>query len=137
MTEVLSDVESSLVQSAKEVSQRAYAPASHFHVGCAVLTATGSVFTGCNVENASFGLTICAERAAIAAAVAAEGPRPRIAVVAVYTPTSSTCTPCGACRQVIAEFGSDTTVLFLLNGEYVRRTVEDLLPDTFELPQRK
>ena len=97
-----------LIEAALQVRQRAYAPYSKFHVGAAVLTDQGEVFVGCNVENASYGLAICAERMAIGAAVAS-GKKPSEAsplkiktIVVAATPLAS---PCGACRQFIAEFG--------------------------------
>jgi cytidine deaminase len=126
----LTGTEHELVQAAREVSGRAYAPASGFAVGCAVRTAGGGTYAGCNVENASYGLTICAERAAIAAAVAAEGPRPLITAVAVHADSPS-CSPCGACRQVIAELGPEAVVVYRRDGRYVRRGIADLLPDAF------
>jgi cytidine deaminase len=126
----LTGAERDLVQAAREVSGRAYAPASGFAVGCAVRTAGGGTYAGCNVENASYGLTICAERAAIAAAVAAEGPRPLIRAVAVHAESPS-CSPCGACRQVIAELGPDAVVVYRRDGRYVRRGIAELLPDAF------
>jgi homotetrameric cytidine deaminase len=126
----LTSAERDLVQAARDVSAQAYAPASGLAVGCAVRTESGAVFAGCNVENASYGLTICAERAAIAAAVAAEGPRPRVTVVAVHADRAS-CSPCGACRQVIAELGAEAVVVYPRDGRYVRRTIAELLPDAF------
>lgn len=123
-----------LTIAARGVSGRAYAPASGFAVGCAVRTESGRVYTGCNVENASYSLTICAERAAIAAAVAAEGPAMRITAVAVHADAAS-CSPCGACRQVIAEFGPDALVSYRRDGAVVRRPIAELLPDAFTFPR--
>ncbi|MDR7521069.1 MAG: cytidine deaminase [Armatimonadota bacterium] len=97
-----------LVRAARAARGRAYAPYSRFRVGAAVLTASGAVVTGCNVENASFGLSICAERAAIHRAVA-EGHR-RLRAVAVATGARASM-PCGACRQVMAEFGVRTVLI--------------------------
>lgn len=108
--------------------QSAYVPYSHFAVGAALRAEDGRVFTGCNVENASFGLTICAERNAVAHAVA-EGAR-RFDAIAVVTENGVT--PCGACRQVLAEFGPAMTVI--VADEAGRRrvyTIGDLLPDAF------
>ncbi len=108
--------------------QSAYVPYSHFAVGAALRAEDGRVFTGCNVENASFGLTICAERNAVAHAVA-EGTR-RFDAIAVVTENGVT--PCGACRQVLAEFGPAMTVI--VADEAGRRrvyTIGDLLPDAF------
>lgn len=115
---------------ARAVQQHAYAPASHFRVGAAVLADDGRVFVGCNVENASYGLTICAERAAICAAVAA-GVR-AIRAVAVATDLLEPARPCGACRQVLAEFGPAMAVVLCGTGD-VRRTftLDQLLPEPF------
>ena len=94
-----------LVAKAKEVSKHAYCPYSKFRVGATVLTDTGDVFTGCNVENASHGLTICAERNAVFHMVAQA--KQRIQALVIYTPTPKPAAPCGACRQVINEFGPE------------------------------
>ena len=119
-----------LVAAAREVQARAYAPASRFAVGAAVRTADGRTFVGCNVENASYGLTICAERAAICAAVAA-GARV-VEAVAVVTDLDEPARPCGACRQVLAEFGRDMEVVLAGRGEEVTQTsLSALLPDPF------
>ena len=114
-----------LVEAAWGVRDRAYAPYSKFHVGAALLAKDGRVFCGCNVENLSFGLTICAERVAIANAVAA-GARSfqRIVVVA---DTSEPVSPCGACRQVMAEFNLPEIVL-ANRSRRERFTLDELLP---------
>jgi cytidine deaminase len=121
---------------AYEVSLKAYAPGSKFHVGAAVRT-TRAVYVGCNVENASYGLTSCAERNAVFAAVAAEGEGIEIEAVAVYARSPGkkvkTASPCGACRQVLAEFGRDAVVTFLKDGRFASMTVDALLPEAFEL----
>lgn len=119
-----------LIAAAVAVRQRAYAPASGFQVGAAVLTPDGAVHVGCNVENASYGLTVCAERHAVAAAVAA-GAR-AIVAVAIVTGLDEPARPCGACRQVLAEFGASMPVVLVGNGG--RRVVTDLatlLPEPF------
>ena len=113
--------------------ERAYAPYSKFHVGCAVLSEAGNIYTGCNVENASYGLTICAERSAIVAAVAAEGEAMKLRAVAVLNGQSAPCSPCGACRQVIFEFGPKALVIYQGNGELAEATAEQLLPAGFRL----
>jgi cytidine deaminase len=115
---------------ARAAQANAYAPASRFRVGAAVLADDGRIFAGCNVENASYGLTICAERAAVCAAVAA-GVR-AIRAVAVVTDLLEPARPCGACRQVLAEFGPAMTVV-LLGSAQTRRTtsLEKLLPEPF------
>ena len=112
---------------------RAYCPYSKFHVGAAIETADGSVFAGCNVENASYGLTICAERNAIFAAVAAEGTGMRIKAVAVATEQDGPCAPCGACRQVIFEFGPDALILFRGQSGTEQMAITKLLPEGFRL----
>jgi cytidine deaminase len=119
-----------LAAAARAVQRHAYAPASRFPVGAAVLADGGRVFSGCNVENASYGLTICAERAAVCAAVAA-GVR-AIRAVAVATDAREPARPCGACRQVLAEFGPAMTVLLLGSGDRrVLTTLERLFPEPF------
>lgn len=121
---------SELIDAARKVANHAYAPYSQFRVGAAVRGASGSIHVGCNVENASFGLTCCAERNAVFAAVAA-GER-RITHLVLYTPTEEPTPPCGACRQVLAEFGSDLQVLALCDGpERIETTVSALLPRSF------
>ena len=118
-----------LIAAAREARGQAYAPYSRFLVGAAVL-AGGRVYRGANVENASYGLTICAERAAVFAAVNA-GQR-RIDAVAVYTDTPSPTPPCGACRQVLNELGPHATVLAATAGGAISvRHLSDLLPDSF------
>ncbi len=114
-------------------SERSYAPYSQFHVGAAVLTGTGAVFSGCNVENASYGLAICAEQATIAAAVATEGPGMRLVAVAVANRESKPCAPCGACRQVMMEFGDPTVTFPGTDGEHVEACASELLPYGFTL----
>ena len=123
-----------LVDAARAASANAYAPYSRFAVGAAVLAADGRLFTGCNVENASFGLTVCAERNAIAQAVAA-GVRDIVAVC-VHTPTPEPTPPCGACRQVILEFGRAEVTSACSGGTTRRWTAEELLPGAFALRDR-
>ena len=119
-----------LAQAAKDAAARSYAPYSRFPVGAAVLCATGEIYAGCNVENASLGLTICAERAAVAQAVAA-GER-ELTAVAIYTPTAVPTPPCGACRQVLAEFGPEALVVCLCaGGERLETRLSALLPAPF------
>jgi cytidine deaminase len=119
-----------LKHAARTAAKSAYAPYSKFRVGSAVLTGSGKIYSGCNVENASFGLCNCAERSAIFAAAAA-GERQLRAVV-VYTPTATPTTPCGACRQVINEFGPDALVISLCDSKNViETTLDQLLPDAF------
>jgi cytidine deaminase len=120
----------SLVAAAKEASTRAYCPYSRFPVGAAVLTERHATFTGCNVENASYGLTICAERNAVFQAVA-QGQKGMIAV-AVYTPTQTPTAPCGGCRQVLNEFGPDAELISACAGPAtIRLRISELLPFAF------
>lgn len=119
-----------LAGAARAVAERAYAPYSRFRVGAAIRTRTGTVFAGCNVENASYGLTICAERNAVFQ-MAAAGER-ELAAIVVYTPTPTPTAPCGACRQVLNEFNPDAEVMCLCDGPDVfRATVRELLPAAF------
>ncbi len=118
-----------LWQEALKVRQNAYTPYSHFKVGAAVLAANGKIYTGCNVENASYGLTCCAERNAIFAAAAA-GER-SFKALCVTAEGAEPVAPCGACRQVIAEFGIPQIYMTNLNGDIKIMTAEELLPYSF------
>ena len=123
--------EAEWLQLAQEAALKAYSPYSRVQVGCVLRSQSGIIYSGCNVENASYGLTICAERNAVFQAVAAEGPSLRIAELAVIA-VGHEFPPCGACRQVIAEFATaGTSVLFLEKGQPVRRTIAELLPSGF------
>jgi len=115
-----------ILDRAIEARQAAYAPYSDFQVGAALLCEGGEIFTGCNVENLSYGLTICAERNAIFAAVAAGHQKFR--GIAVAADTEQAISPCGACRQVMCEFGDFPVLLTNLSGELVESTVGELLP---------
>ncbi len=119
-----------LVEAARAVQQHAYAPYSRYRVGAALETEDGSAFVGCNVENASFGLTNCAERVAVGAAVAA-GKREfrRLVVVSDSDPPAP---PCGACRQVLMEFGPDLLVESVGPDRTMRWVLRDLLPASFD-----
>jgi cytidine deaminase len=120
-----------LVREAKEVCDNAYAPYSNFHVGCVLLSESGQIYTGCNVENISFGLTICAERAAISKAISKEGPKFRIEKAVIYTPTKVPITPCGACRQVLKEFGDEFEVISVCNSDKISsQNINELLPNS-------
>lgn len=122
-----------LLAAAAGARENAYAPYSKFRVGAAVLTATGAIYTGCNVENASYGLTNCAERTAIFSAVASEGARMRLRAVAVATEPVLACAPCGACRQVIHEFGGEAWVVFMGANGLEQKRASELLPHGFNL----
>jgi len=117
-----------LIALAAEARRRAYVPYSDYAVGAALLTASGKVYTGCNVENASYGLTVCAERTAAFKAVC-DGEREFIAIAVV---TQNAGSPCGACRQVLAEFGPEMRVLVADDsGDYRVYSLAELLPDFF------
>ena len=119
-----------MVRAAREACGNAYSPYSKIKVGAAVLTDTGEIFSGCNVENASLGLTICAERNAVFQAIT-NGKRKLLAVV-VFTPTKTPTLPCGACRQVLGEFGDDPEVICACKGpEIIRRRMSSLLPEAY------
>jgi cytidine deaminase len=120
-----------LISQAQLARQRAYAPYSGFMVGAALLTGSGKLYTGCNIENASYGLTVCAERVAVFQAVS-DGER-KFASLAVVTANGGT--PCGACRQVLAEFNYSMPVYIAdESGNYETYTVKELLPQPF-LPE--
>ena len=115
---------------ARRAAQASYSPYSKFAVGAAVLAGSGKIYTGCNVENASYGLCNCAERTVIFSAVAA-GER-TIKCVVVYTPTTSATPPCGACRQVINEFGPQARVVSICDSEdRIETSLDALLPAAF------
>jgi len=119
-----------LVKLANEVRERAYAPYSGFKVGAALLCADGTVFTGVNIENASFGPTICAERTAMFKAIS-EGHRDFVKIA--VTCDRAYCQPCGVCRQVMIEHAPDLEVLMgSLDGSFKRTTIRELLPEAFE-----
>ncbi len=122
-----------MINLAERASKNAYAPYSKFKVGACVLTDSGKVYTGCNFENSSFGMTICAERNAVGSAVA-DGER-KIKAVAIFSPNMKNCTPCGACRQVLSEFKSDDGLDVIVQGEDGVKVypIEKLLPETFAL----
>ena len=126
------------VSAARAARDKAHAPYSNFHVGAAVIDERGQMHVGCNVENASYGLTTCAERNAVAAAVVA-GAR-RISAVAVVTDADPLASPCGACRQVLAEFADPDAVVILAGARdprIIAHTVGGLLPEGFALLPQK
>jgi cytidine deaminase len=130
------DQQQLLLETARTMLEKAYAPFSHFQVGAATLTQRGGVYGGCNVENSSCGLTICAERSAVFAAVGAEGPGMKIHAIAVYARhegRDQPASPCGACRQVIFEFGPEALVLFQAASGPQQVAISDLLPQGFRL----
>ena len=122
-----------LLREARKAMKHAYTPFSHFRVGAAFLTSKGELFSGCNVENSSYGLTNCAERTAIFAAIAKSGPRLNLRAIAVVNDQGVPCSPCGACRQVIYEFGPDATVYFKSSKGWKESHITELLPEGFRL----
>jgi cytidine deaminase len=124
-----------LQQHAIAVAHHAYAPYSNFRVGAAVLLGDGTIVTGCNVENASYRLTVCAEQAAIATAVSLHGPGILIRAIAVANLNDTAGQPCGACRQTIHEFSAPDTLVFFPGekGTLAQATIADLLPAAFLL----
>ena len=122
-----------LIKSAQVAAKKAYAPYSHFKVGAALLTGKGEIFVGCNVENASYGLTNCAERTAIFSAIVHSGPQLEIRALAVLNADAAPCAPCGACRQVIYEFGPEAIVFFPAAQGWKQAHIAELLPQGFRL----
>jgi cytidine deaminase len=127
------DVSARLLRSAKRVMRNAHAPYSKFRVGAAILLSNGKILSGCNVENASYGMTNCAERTAIFSAVAQFGPKIEIRAVFVVNDQGVPCSPCGACRQVIYEFGPDATIFFPGAKGPRQAHITELLPEGFHL----
>lgn len=127
----MNNTEKELIEAAREVRERAYAPYSKFKVGAAIRTKDGKIYTGCNVESASYGLTVCAERVAIWKAVS-EGEK-EFAEIAVVADTQELTPPCGVCRQIIWEFCNDIPVIFAnLKGNSEVVTMKELLPRAFD-----
>src|ERR671933_2071557 len=120
-----------IIETARAASERAYAPYSNFRVGAAILTEGGAVHAGCNVENASFGLSICAERNAVAAMALADPNDRKIRLVTLVSPSAAPCFPCGACRQVLHEFGCEEVVVLETSGTFGRYPFGTLLPHAF------
>ncbi|MGC1373335.1 MAG: cytidine deaminase [Candidatus Sulfotelmatobacter sp.] len=126
-------VQRKMLRSATKAMKNAHAPYSKFRVGAAILLSDGKIFSGCNVENASYGMTNCAERTAIFSAVAQLGPKIEIRAVTVVNDHGVPCSPCGACRQVIYEFGPDATVFFDSAEGPKQAHITELLPEGFRL----
>lgn len=120
-----------LVELAARAREHAYAPYSRFRVGAALITDLGNVYVGCNVENATYGATICAERAAICAMVA--GGETKLAAIAVFSDADPPATPCGICRQVLAEFAGDAVVIVATPRASATLSLAKLLPERFAL----
>jgi cytidine deaminase len=135
-TTTLTDLLADLLALARSAREQAYAPYSHFQVGAALLTRDGRRFSGCNVENASYGLCNCAERTALFCAVAAGCQPGDFVALAVIADTDGPVSPCGACRQVMAELcdGAMPVLMANLSGNTQQTTVAALLPGSFKLP---
>jgi len=133
----MSDEFSALAELAKEGASNAYAPYSNFQVGAAIQTSKGVRFSGCNVENASFGVTLCAERNAITTAVATGVKPGEIERVVIYIEHDQLFSPCGACRQVMSEFMKPDSAVSAINNKGERKdwTMAELLPDSFSMPE--
>ncbi|WP_418790681.1 cytidine deaminase [Phosphitispora sp. TUW77] len=131
VTQITKNEISLLLDEARQVRENAYAPYSRFKVGAALLGSDGIVYTGCNVENVSYGLTNCAERTAFFKAVSLG--QKKFKAIAIFADTDEFCFPCGACRQVMAEFGDLQVIQFNRCGEYVINTVAELLPGSFHV----
>lgn len=131
MTASLTTGERALIERARAVREHAYAPYSSFLVGAAVRSLAGNVYVGCNVENATYGATICAERAAIVQMIAAGDHG--LAAVAVFTDAAELAMPCGICRQVIHEHGEGAEIVSANPRGFERTTIGELLPRAFEL----
>ena len=130
--ELTTDQRQQLIAAARLVRERAHAPYSNFPVGAAILGADNQIYVGCNVENASLGLTVCAERAAVANAIA-HGCREFAALAVVADSDGGFITPCGACRQVLAEFNADLPIICCNDaGQSIDLKLNDLLPLRFE-----
>lgn len=122
-----------LLRSASEAAENAYSPYSGFKVGACALYEDGKTYTGCNVENASYGLTICAERNAISSAIA-DGQKSKLIAIAIFSPNTKLCYPCGACRQWISEFSKSASVIIEnTQGQPQAFSIEELLPYSFNL----
>lgn len=121
-----------LLAEAHQAKENAYSRYSNFQVGAALLAKNGTVITGCNVENASYGLTMCAERTAVFKAVSM-GYKPGDFLAIAIAASADNFSPCGACRQVLNEFGNDMTVIFEFGGKVVAVSLAELLPYTFRL----
>jgi len=129
---ISNDLKEKLIALAKEAQEKAYVPYSKFAVGAALITEDGDIFTGCNVENISYGLSICGERTAITKMISEKGPQTKIKAIANTTKADIACSPCGACRQVIQEFTTpDAVVIYKGEKDYVAVPAAQILPGAF------
>ena len=123
-----------LLENAKKASEKTYSPYSNFPVGACVLYESGNQYVGCNVENVSYGLTLCAERTAISSAIA-NGEKTKITAIAIYSPKQKSCMPCGACRQWLSEFALDNNTKIILeneDGDVMTLTLAEIFPYDFK-----
>ena len=119
-----------LFDAARAVQKNAYAPYSKFNVGAALLSADGRIYRGCNVENASYGLTMCAERSALASAIS-DGVD-RFSAIAIVTPAATPCPPCGMCLQTLSEFGKELKIYLITDDAEQETSLTNLLPNIFD-----
>jgi cytidine deaminase len=133
MIETITEDWQKLLAQAKQAAQRAHAPYSKLHVGAAILTTDGAVYSGCNIENASYGATLCAERSALATMISAVGLEARIRAIAVWCSDKNPCYPCGICRQALLPWCDKGALLVVENADGSPKTLPfaDLLPYPF------
>lgn len=130
---ISAELENKLLSIAKAAEEKAYTPYANFPVGAALITETGDIYTGCNIENISFGLTNCAERTAIFKMISEKGSNEKIQAIAVTNKADISCSPCGACRQVIQEFSTPSTLIIFKDKDgYKSKYLKDLLPFAFD-----
>lgn len=129
------EIETRLMKEAKEASEHAYSPYSKFKVGAAILTKKGNIYKGCNVENASYSLSICAERNAATQAVYHQDTE--FELIAIYVNSDLLFPPCGACRQFLAEFSPSVPIIYFNLKETIKHTLDELLPYSFQLNDKK
>ena len=126
------DMQKILIMLAKEVEENSYTPYSKCPVGAALITENNEIYLGCNIDNISFSLTNCAERTAIFKMISEQGPKAKIKAIAVTTKSNISCSPCGACRQVIKEFSTlNTIIIYKAENDFVSVSIDSLLPNAF------
>lgn len=126
------DMQKKLIMLAKEVEENSYTPYSKCPVGAALITENNEIYLGCNIDNISFSLTNCAERTAIFKMISEQGPKAKIKAIAVTTKSNISCSPCGACRQVIKEFSTlNTIIIYKAENDFVSVSIDSLLPNAF------
>ena len=133
----MKDTQENLLSKAKEVSKNAYSPYSDFPVGACILYENGNIYSGCNVENASYGLSICAERNAMSSAISA-GEKTKITAIAIYSPKQKMCLPCGACRQWLCEFAKNENIEIILEDKNEKPAIlklKDIFPYGFKFDE--